>query len=149
EAELYGPDCDRWMQVLEAERENLLAAMERGRTGRARDDLRIAATLGHYWVIQGQLTEGSAILDEALDRYREHKDPLRAKALCERAALACFGGDTERGGQAAAEALTLANAHDIRGSRTYALTLLGIVELAHGDRDKAERLHAEAIEVCA
>ena len=149
EAELYGPDCDRWMQVLETERENLLAAMEMGRTGHARDDLRIAAALGHYWVIRGQLTEGSAILDEALERYRDHKDPLRAKALCERAALACFGGDTERGGQAAAEALTLANVHDIRGSKAYALTLLGIVELAHGDREKAERLHAEAIDVCA
>lgn len=53
EAELYGPDCDRWMQVLETERENLLAAMERGRSGQARDDLRIAAALGHYWVIRG------------------------------------------------------------------------------------------------
>ena len=75
------------MQVLETERENLLAAMEMGRTGHARDDLRIAAALGHYWVIRGQLTEGSAILDEALERYRDHKDPWVQGAV--RACRAC------------------------------------------------------------
>jgi NAD-specific glutamate dehydrogenase/predicted ATPase len=149
EAEVSGPDCRRWFQALDTERENLLLAMIRGRETGTGDDQRIAAALGHFWLVRGRLTEGAAWLDDALVRNHQRKDAMRAKALVERAMLAMFAGDFEGASRFATEAEALADLLGVTATKAKALTVQGMAAVAPGDLMQAAQLHERAIDVCA
>ena len=148
EAELTGADQARWLDLLEADHENLLVALETGRQAANRDDLRLAAALSHFWLVRGWLTEGAAWLDSALERYPEPADPLRAKGLCARGVLACFAGDLGRVEDVAREALRLARQQDNKSWEGRALTLLGLAASGRGRFEEAERHQLAAVTSC-
>jgi NAD-specific glutamate dehydrogenase/predicted ATPase len=149
EAELSGPNCRQWFQALDTERENLLLAMISGRETDTGDDQRIAAALGHFWLVRGRLTEGAAWLDDALAGNQQRKDAMRAKALAERAMLATFAGDFEGASRFATEAEALADLLGVTATNAKALTVRGFAAVAHGDLMQAAQLNERAIEVCA
>ena len=66
---LHGPDQRRWLRRLDAEQENLRAALQWYRQQNALTaELTLAAALWQYWQIRSVLTEGRAQLELTLER---------------------------------------------------------------------------------
>src|SRR5437899_2985677 len=60
EGELAGPDQGRWLDALEADVDNLRTALASAQSSGDRDEMRMAASLSHFWHVRGLLTEGGA-----------------------------------------------------------------------------------------
>ncbi len=96
ESELSGPAQGRWLALLEAEEDNLRAALDwleyDDKDGRS---LRLASALVWFWIISGRLGEGRGRLEHALETKRGADVPgaLRAKALTGLGFLAHYQAD--------------------------------------------------------
>jgi NAD-specific glutamate dehydrogenase/predicted ATPase/class 3 adenylate cyclase len=145
EGELMGTDQKRWLDELAADHENLRAAFESAATTSEYDDLRLAAALGHFWLVRGRLSEGGSWLDEALARRVSAHDDLCAKALCARGKLACFAGDLDRATEVATEALAVARRLANQKWQARAEAVLGLVAAGRGRLDEAEQLASDSV----
>ncbi len=145
EAELTGADQARWLDLLEADHDNLLVALASGRDGPDGGDVRLASALAQFWLVRGGLTEGRGWLEDALARYPP-PDPLRVKALWALGHLACFAGDYDRAVDAADEARALARRLDSRRWVARADMLLGLVASGSARHVEAEQHHRAAVE---
>ncbi len=126
---LSGPAQRDWLHRLEAEHDNLRAALafllEAGETERS---LRLAGALAGFWWQRGHLGEGRSWLERALDVAPDAPPPVRARALAGLAGLATFQRDHARAGAAYESALALfEEAGDARG---IAVVRLGQAMLA-------------------
>jgi predicted ATPase/DNA-binding SARP family transcriptional activator len=66
EPELGGPLQDKWLALLDAEHDNLRAALEWGRArGTAAERVELTLSLSRFWEVRGYLTEGRSWLEEA------------------------------------------------------------------------------------
>ena len=66
EPELAGPLQDEWLALLDAEHDNLRAALEWGRAhGTAAERVELTLSLSRFWEVRGYLTEGRSWLEEA------------------------------------------------------------------------------------
>ena len=93
---LTGPDQPEWIRVLPIERQNIDAALA---TAVARDDaqlaLEVAAPLGWYFFMAGDLDGGSAMLSDALTCSGDTEPELRAIGLGMYGWLAANGPNVE------------------------------------------------------
>jgi predicted ATPase/DNA-binding CsgD family transcriptional regulator len=105
------PVDDRALSRLDAERDNLRAALEwaieRGQTD---DALRLAGGLAEYWWLRGDFTEGRAWSERAL-ALPDGAPGLRAAVLYGAAGLAWFQGDVTTARERGAQSLELAETH--------------------------------------
>jgi predicted ATPase/DNA-binding SARP family transcriptional activator len=150
EAGLSGPEQVKWLARLDQEHDNLRAALDRLRDlGEPLAELRLAAALGRFWYLRGHIAEGMERLAGALARNQGLVDPLTAKALRVRSALAVIRGD-----YAAAQSLAEAALSDYRALADDAgiartLSNLGAILHAQGDFAGAESILDESIELSA
>src|SRR5581483_2095271 len=106
EPKLSGPQQASWLARLDREHDNLRAALDRLRElDEPPAELRLAAALGRFWYLRGHIAEGMERLGRALDGHDGAVDPLRAKALRVRSALAVIRGDYPLAGELAEAAL--------------------------------------------
>jgi predicted ATPase/class 3 adenylate cyclase len=98
--ELTGPDEARWLDRLEAEHDNLHAALrwllERGEVEQA---LRIATSVWAYWFFRTHITHGYELLEQALAQDAAVSPVVRADALRAAASFANIIGAHERAHQ--------------------------------------------------
>ncbi|MGY1709299.1 hypothetical protein ACI8AC_07275 [Geodermatophilus sp. SYSU D00758] len=82
EPELSGAEQSRWLDLLDAEHDNLRAALaeEHGRTDHDAV-LRLAVALRRFWYVRGHLREGRRWLQAALTACSSAPPPLRGAAL--------------------------------------------------------------------
>jgi predicted ATPase len=97
EAALHGPDRQRWLALLQAERDNFGAAIRRSRK---KPDiaagLRIASALSGYCVLSGRIGDCRRMVEDQLALTGPDVDPaVVAKAYLAAAALAREQGDVE------------------------------------------------------
>jgi predicted ATPase/DNA-binding CsgD family transcriptional regulator len=84
EHDLVGPDQSLWLRRLDEEIGNLRAALQAALDEEDRvvkDGVLLASQLWRYWLIRGQLTEGSQWLRRALDLPGEVPAAIRGQAL--------------------------------------------------------------------
>ncbi len=143
-AALIGPEQGRWLDRLEAEHDNVRAALswaisraERGETA-----LRLAAAMRQFWLVRGYLSEGRGWLERALSQSSAPSPLLRAKALMAAGALAELQGDS-RAMTFLEEALALFRTAGNDAGAANALTILGGIALTNGDAASASD-HMEA-----
>ena len=154
EPEVEGPQQAAWLERLEAEHDNLRAALswslERGEE--AELGLRVAGALGQFWFLRGYLGEGRRWLEEALAKASPASTAARANALHRLTFLAYLQGDLDRAQEASEEGLKLEGVEqfwDIAGRRSVAAGLgrlmLGIVASARGDSERAIQLYEKSL----
>ncbi len=107
EPELRGPKQAEWLERLEAEHDNLRAALRWAiDNGHIETALRMGAALVEFWKAHGHLTGGRAWLEAALDKSHEPTQ-ARAKALMSAGNLASAQGDYARASSVLRESLEL------------------------------------------
>ena len=125
EPRLQGPEDMVWLQRLEAEQDNLRAALswslERGET---KLGLRLAGTLGLFWHAHGHLGEGRKWLEEALAKGDWASVAERLKAMKALFWLAFDQWDHDRAEAVAQEAIELSVEADINSSLAASLRVM-------------------------
>jgi predicted ATPase/class 3 adenylate cyclase len=142
-----GPDEGMWHERLEAEHDNLRAALEwcDGDPGRAAMELRLAAALARFWSIHGHLTEGRERLTRALDRAPRGEGALRARALNSAGYIACKQGDYPRARALHEAALAAYRELDDRRGIADTISHLSFVAVRRGDYSAARALAGESL----
>ena len=130
---------------LDAELDNLRAALDLLRDEGSADYLRLAAALGWYWGDRLHVREGRDRLADALARHPE-RGPTRASALVAAAELDVMQADTPRAAARAREALEIWAERGDDPSYVETLTHLAWIELHGGDAAAAERTATSALE---
>ena len=149
EEELSGADQADWLERLEADHDNLRAALDwLTRVGEAGLELRLAAALGRFWYMRGYLSEGLTRLQRAVADAPDD-DATVAKALRTSSALALLRGDYPRARAAAERALELYRRAGDEAGVVRSLSNLGAILHALGDLTLAAETLDECIEACA
>ena len=140
EPELTGADQAGWMERLEAEHDNMRAALSRSLEGEDLEELglRLANALSYFWFVRGYWSEGRGWLEEALAGNAAALPEARAKALRVLANLEVEQGDYERAETSAEEALALYQGLGDQKGVSDSLGELGWVSLFRGDYERAE-----------
>jgi len=146
EPELRGTNAGAWLDRLDAEHDNLRAALERGNPeadGEAR--LRLATASWRFWDVQGYLSEGRAWLEDALRRAGSASASLRAGALVAAGNLAYRQGDHQQAACRWEEGLALWRELGDRRRVASVLNNLGLLQQSQGDGAAAMALCEESL----
>ncbi|HEY1012609.1 MAG TPA: hypothetical protein VGE07_07890, partial [Herpetosiphonaceae bacterium] len=146
EPELHRPQQIAWIDRLEAEHDNLRAALA---WLHAQDDpeplLRLASVAWHLWLNHNHFDEGRRWLGLALER--APRSALRVPLLIGAGVLARMQNDYAQARGFFDEGLGLVRAADDKGGIATILRQLGLLELFNGQYDSATRLMREGLMV--
>ncbi len=146
EPHLVGPDQDQWLDRLDAERDNLRAALGWAcESGEAELAQRLAGGLWRFWVTRGYLIEGDAWTTRAFSLLRPVSPLVHAKALHHLGNLALDLGDYDRAEQAYQAGLTIRRASGTAAEVATSLNGLGLVAFYQSDYPRARHLHEESL----
>lgn len=146
EAASGSDEQETWLTRLDAERDNLRAALAWAIAEDHALALRLTGALYLYWDTRYYWEEGSQALAAVLES--PAGDPLlRAKAWCWVGWYSYRRGDVAQGEQQIKKSYELARQHGNREGEADALNRLGYIALALGQPDTAERLQHEALEI--
>jgi non-specific serine/threonine protein kinase len=145
---LFGPDQEVWLDRLEAEQDNMRAALSRyhSEIGEARTVLRLASKLWPFWSVRYP-HEGGSWLEAALTEAQDAAPPDRAEALQGAAIIAYWQRDYDRAAAHGEEGLELYRGlHDLQGAAAC-LNTLGMVAMERGELQPATKLFEEALDL--
>jgi DNA-binding CsgD family transcriptional regulator/tetratricopeptide (TPR) repeat protein len=147
--ELHGPDQLKWLERLEAEHDNMRAALS---WTFERKEVEVALRLGGgalwwSWSLRGYHSEGRRWLEEALAIDGRGSPESRAMALAGVGALASAQGDLDQAQKACEEGLDLLANEDREASeaRMCLLSFLGWVAWGRKDYRRATQLYEESL----
>ncbi len=137
EAKLLDADQSDWLRLLEAEHDNLRAALAWSQESEARESgLRLASALAVFWLRAGTLSEGMVWLSRTLAGCRQG-GPARMDALYGAGRLAQQAGDYPQARAFARQSLAVSRRlKDLPGT-ARALGLLGWIAHWQGERGRA------------
>ncbi len=135
-----------WLDRLEAEHDNLRAALDRleaaGDTQRA---LQLAGALYRFWYMHGHLAEAGTRIERLLTN-DDQPSAVRARALNGAAVMANSTGDHAAAKRRAEEALALHERFGDTWGAVYSRFLLGVSAAEEEDFEKARPLMADSLE---
>jgi predicted ATPase/class 3 adenylate cyclase len=146
EPELGQPGAAPWFERLEAERDNLRAAIAWSQAaGAVEPELRLVTALREFWRARGPLAEGLRHLDEAAHRAGELLPGRRVDALRAASLSALALGDVATAERLAREVLELTRALGDTAGEIAALVKVAHATAAAGEGARAQSLVDEAI----
>ena len=148
--QLIGPEQAVWVLRLEAENDNLRAALDRclGTSPNAQLALVMAGALGRYWYVRGRWSEGRTLLSEILARPDAgERTSARATALNWTGWLAHWQGDFEQAQTLAEEGLSIWQEVGNSLGMAQALNNLGAVAQRRGDYVKSRQFHEKSLAI--
>ena len=145
EPELTGPEQLAWFGRLEAEQDNMRAALSWALENEPETARRLAKALARFWEMRSYFSEGSRWLEAALSRSGHANPTARADALTEAGMSAWHRGEYERAAALHEEALALSRKLGDERGIGFALNSLGAQELEKGNYDRATPLFEEAL----
>jgi predicted ATPase/DNA-binding CsgD family transcriptional regulator len=144
EPELYRPDQDAWLALLEAEHDNFRAALDWGLS--APDPQRgrhLAAALPRLWILYGHAHEGIELLKRAIALAPDDRTSLQARLLVGAAQLGATAADFQLMVDAARRGLGIATAIGDERTRGRCLNVEAYVHM-YRDDTAARRVCGEA-----
>ena len=150
EPALRGAEQAGWLMRLEAEHDNLRAALHwcSHEGGDRALGLALARYLGLFWEKRGHLSEGRMWLEQALARQPHAEAAVRAAALNCLGTLAYAQGDMARAQEVYQEGLALRRALGDRWGIANSLNNLGNVALELGAYGQASAWYEESRAIC-
>jgi predicted ATPase/class 3 adenylate cyclase len=146
--ELLGANQLQWLEKLEAEHDNMRAALSWAlERNEAEVALRLGGALWWFWSVRGYYSEGRRWLEEGLAMEGRGSPESRAMALAGAGALASQQGDLDRAQEACEEGLELLE-HQARERSEAKLCLLaglGWVALQREEHGQAQQLFEEGL----
>jgi predicted ATPase/serine/threonine protein kinase len=134
---LAGPEAAKWLARMEAEHDNLRAALGWSLEHDAEACLRLAAALSNFWFLHGPHAEARRWLDAALERSRNAPVRMRAQAYVGAGLQARQQGDLAAARTYFEQGLrTNREAGDARRAAWSSLNL-GVVAMMQGERGTA------------
>ena len=146
--ELKGPDQLEWLERLEAEHDNMRAALSWALERKeAEVALRLGGALWWFWSVRGYHSEGRRWLEEALAVDGRGSPEVRAMALAGAGALAWDQGELDRAQEACEEGLQLlANeAREASEAKLWLLVWLGFMAWEREELGRATQLLEESL----
>ncbi len=144
--EVQGPEQPAWLQRLEAEHDNLRAALGWALERREEETaVQLSGALWDFWELHSHWSEGRRWLEAALAIDRAVSPAGRARALLAAATLARLQSDYRQAERLAEESLTLARGLEDKGATADALQQLGTVAYHHNDYARAHTLFEESL----
>jgi predicted ATPase/class 3 adenylate cyclase len=150
EASLEGAEQVQWMDRMEQEHDNLRAALEWSKTAEGTGEmcLRLAGTLGTFWEVRGQFSEGRDRLSAILStQTAQGRTAARAKLLARAAELAYRQSDYPATLSLAGESLAICREVADKPGIASALIKLGNAATEGGDYATASRFLEEALKI--
>jgi predicted ATPase/pimeloyl-ACP methyl ester carboxylesterase/DNA-binding CsgD family transcriptional regulator len=149
EAELRGPGQSAWLDRLEADHDNLRAALGwLSESGEPETGLRLAAALWQLWWLRGYLTEGRRRLEALVaPAGATRRSAAWTKALHAAGVLAFRQGDYAAARSHLEESLLLARELADRSATASALRNLGRMAIDRGEFDGARRLLEQSLAI--
>jgi predicted ATPase/class 3 adenylate cyclase len=147
--QIMGPRQKEWLARLEADRDNLRAALSRlAEDGQIERALEMAAALWRFWQVRGNLAEGRATLAELLARGDARQPTVaRARALSALGGLAYWQSDMAEAERAYVEGLEIERGLDNPLGLIEALYNLGYSRSVAGRHAEAHALYEEGLEI--
>jgi predicted ATPase/DNA-binding CsgD family transcriptional regulator/Tfp pilus assembly protein PilF len=150
EEDLVGPDQSMWLRRLDDEVGNLRVALQAAleeETDVTVDAVRLASLLWRYWLIRGQLTEGSQWLRRALELPGEIPPAIRGQALNNLGNLSLELGGHLRAREYYQQSKQLYESVGELGGVADELNNIGLVELIQGHFVEAKASLIESLEI--
>lgn len=150
EKEIRGPDQAAWLAQLEAEHENLLAALAwcDAIDDGAEKGLRLAGSLWRFWETRGHYATGRSAIEEALSRGAvKERTEARAKALAGAGGLAWGLADYTQASAYHQESLEIHREHGNKTGIAASLNNLGAVAYQLGDYAEARSKYEESLAI--
>ena len=143
-----GPESAPWLDRLDAEFDNLRAALawSINEPGGAPAALELVAGLWRFWEIRGYLVEGRQWIDRVLSLSVD-VSPLRADVLTGAGILAAAQGDHAAAMRYHEQSLRLQQELGNEFAIQYALHNLANASLHYGDYARARELYEQAVEI--
>jgi predicted ATPase len=140
----------RWLAGLEAEHDNLRAALTWSRSQKSDSEtgLRLAGALGWFWFFQGYLSEGRAWLASLLSQAgAAGRTAVEAKALSSAGGLAWAQGDYSTARDWLQQSIAIGREAGPAATTVLArsLALQGFVSVNQGDHEAARARHRESL----
>ena len=144
--EAFGPRRAEWIAALDADHENLRAALEFcvAEPGQAAAGAEMACDLWRYWETHGHLTEGRRILAALLDQV-DRTCPARLRVLWTAGFLAQFQGDIPAARRLLEACLSEARQAGDVSAEAWASSFLGWDVYYDGDADQGHALARTAL----
>ncbi|MCB8934007.1 MAG: tetratricopeptide repeat protein [Candidatus Promineofilum sp.] len=149
EPRLYSGEQMAWLDRLDAEHDNLRAALDWSFNSQAADveyGLRLAAALTYYWEIRGLGLEGGLRLASALEKIGDAAIPLQA-LLYLRAGSFWIGWENEKVALCARKSLALFQKIGDEKGIAWAIRLQGNLNYDQGDREQAVPLLEQSLKL--
>jgi predicted ATPase/DNA-binding NarL/FixJ family response regulator len=147
---LYRPEQFAWLNRLNAEHDNIRAALEwsQATAEGANTGLRLAAIMGYFWKLHGYPTEGRVRISVALaQKGAQGRTIVRAHALYQASVLAFFQSDYSVVRELLEESLAISRELGATGRLEVANALEMLAEVATetGDYSTAPKLYEQAL----
>jgi predicted ATPase len=139
-----GHDMAAWLNRLEAEHDNVRAALAWSATAEPELGLALALGLGQFWELRGHVAEGLQLLDRALSGAVDAEPGLRAQALMRSGVFAEMRDEIDDAASRFEAAGELAAASGDRIAFARSLRNLGNVANRRGEHQRAHDLQEEA-----
>jgi len=142
----FGPGRGEWIAALDADHENLRAALRfcLADPAEAAAGAQIACDLWRYWETRGHLTEGRRVLAALLDQLGP-ASPARPRVLWTTGFLALFQGDIPAARRLLEACLSAASPAGDVAAEAWASSFLGWVVYYGGDADQGHALAQTAL----
>jgi predicted ATPase len=148
EPRLWGPEDMEWLERLEAEHDNLRAALSWALGGEDSElDLRLASALSLFWEARGHFNEGVRWFEEALAKGGATASSARARALNGLGGILRTQGILERAEACSEEALVLCEELAYPEGIANSLAQLGLIAEFRNDAARATTLLEESMTV--
>jgi predicted ATPase/class 3 adenylate cyclase len=147
---LESPEVGKWLDVLEADLDNIRAAIEWSLSEKqgAEAAQRLAASLHQFWVLRGGSLEGHRWLESAVAKPGDVSPSVRAEALTALAGFEFYArADLTASRRRAEEGLRLAEAEGLPKVMARARVILGSTASLEGDLSASQSFFEEALSV--